>query len=109
MNRQIIELLNAALECSVFVSPLDPGLSYDELLEVGKRADFQPGEIRDALRHVGENQIGSKRLVPSSHTRSTWHPFFPEEPEFRNFDAFDFVVSEFNDLVRAEGVNAAQM
>src|SRR5690349_22530297 len=28
MNREISELLKAALECSVFINPTDPGLSY---------------------------------------------------------------------------------
>jgi hypothetical protein len=41
MNQEIISLLNAALECSIFLSPTEPGLSYEEILEVGERAGFQ--------------------------------------------------------------------
>lgn len=48
MNQEIINLLKTAVECSVFLSPTDPGLSYEEILEVGKRAGFQAGEVGDA-------------------------------------------------------------
>jgi len=43
MNQEIITFLKAALECSVFLDPTDPGLSYEEILEVGKRVGWQPG------------------------------------------------------------------
>jgi hypothetical protein len=35
--------------------------------------------------------------------------FFSEEPDYRNFDAFDFVVSELNARVKADGVRNAQL
>jgi hypothetical protein len=49
MNQEIVALLKAALECSIYVSPLDPGLTYSELLEIGKTAGYLEGEINDAL------------------------------------------------------------
>jgi hypothetical protein len=52
MNQQVITFLKAALECSVFVSPLDPGLTGEEIGEIGRRAGYQDGEINDALRYA---------------------------------------------------------
>ena len=40
MNQELIAFLKAALECSVYVAPLEPGLTYDELIEVGKGAGY---------------------------------------------------------------------
>jgi hypothetical protein len=53
MNQEIISLLKAALECSIYLNPTDPGLSYEEILEVGKRLGFQAGEVGDAARYAG--------------------------------------------------------
>jgi hypothetical protein len=93
MNQEIINLLKAAVECSVFLNPTEPGLSYEEILEVGKRAGFQAGEVRDAAPHAGERPIGVKRTIPDASVRMSWVFFFHEEPDYRNFDALDFVVS----------------
>jgi hypothetical protein len=42
-------------------------------------------------------------------TRASWVFFFHEEPEYRNFDAFDFVVSELNARVKADGARNAEL
>jgi hypothetical protein len=73
-----------------FVAPRVVGVTYDELIEVGKRAGYQAGEIGDALRFV-----------------TTPYFFSREDPDYRNFDAFDFVVAELNALARAEGAARA--
>jgi hypothetical protein len=65
MNQEIVSLLKAALECSIYVSPTDPGLSYVELGEIATRAGYLEGEINDALRHVGTGVFGRSRIVPS--------------------------------------------
>ncbi len=109
MNREIISFLKAALECSVFVAPLEPGLTYEELIEIGKRADYQPGEIGDALRFVTNQHFGQKRLLPDQGTTASWIFLRREDPDYRNFDAFDFVVAELNSLARAEGAAKAQL
>ena len=49
-NQEITSLLKAAIECSIFISPTDPGLTYQELLEVGKRSDV--GGLRVTPFHV---------------------------------------------------------
>jgi len=109
MNQEIISFLKAALECSVFVAPLEPGLSYEELIEVGKRAHYQQGEVGDALRFVTTQHFATKRLLPDHGTTASWIFFTREEPDYRNFDAFDFVISELNALARAEGAASALM
>lgn len=107
MNQEIISFLKAALECSVFVAPLEPGLTYDELIEVGKGAGYQQGEIGDALRFVTTQFFGRKRLVPDQSTTASWIFLQREDPDYRNFDAFDFVVAELSALARAEGAAKA--
>ena len=52
---------------------------------------------------------GVKRFMPGPGTYTSWVFYFPEEPELRNFEAFDFVVSALNDRVRADGVANAQL
>jgi hypothetical protein len=109
MNQEIINLLKAAVECSVFLSPTDPGLSYEEILEVGKRAGFLDGEVADAARHAGDPARGYKRIIPDATTRQSWVFLFPEEPDYRNFVAFDFAISELNARVRADSMAKAQL
>ena len=48
MNNEIISFLKTALECSVLIDPVNPGLTYEELSEIGKRAGYRDGEINDA-------------------------------------------------------------
>jgi hypothetical protein len=109
MNQEIINFLKAALECSVFLDPTSPGLSYDEILEVGRRVDLQAGEISDALQYATKQFSGAKRLLPDDNTVLSWAFLFPEEPEYRDFSAFDFVVSELNSRVRADGAANAHL
>jgi hypothetical protein len=108
-NQEIVSLLNAALECSIFLSPTDIGLSYDELLELGRRAAYQEGEIGDAARQVGEYSQRYKRIIPNETTRAQWVFLFKEEPDLRNMAAFDFIIAELNDRVKAVGAANAQV
>lgn len=109
MNQEIINFLRAALECSVFLDPTEPGLSYEEILEVGRRVGWQAGEIGDALQYATKQFIGAKRILPDDNTVASWVFFFHEEPDYRNFDAFDFVVSELNARARADGAANARL
>lgn len=93
----------------MFLNPTDPGLSYDELFEVAKRLEWRDGEIRDALPHVGNRIIGARRILPDNHTLASWNLFFGEDPEYRKFDAFDFVVAHLNDEVKDVGAANAQL
>ncbi len=107
MNQELISFLKAALECSIFVAPQDAGLTYEELIEVGKKADYQAGEIGDALRFVTTPHFGSARLLPDKNEMASWVFFSREDPDYRNFDAFDFVIAELNALAKADGATRA--
>jgi hypothetical protein len=109
LDQDIITFLRAAIECSVLLDPLDPGLAYDEILEVGRRVGYQAGEIGDNLKYVTTQFFGSKRLVLDANMTASWIFLEREEPEFRNFDAFDFVVSELNALAKSEGAARARL
>lgn len=109
MNQEIISLLKTAIECSVLIDPTNPGLTFLELQEIGKRAGYQEGEVNDALPHVGAAFFGVPRVLPNPIDRQSWIFFFPEEPDYRNFEAFDFVVSELNALTRSEGIARARI
>lgn len=105
----VIQFIQAALECSVYVEPREPGLTREEVFEVGKRAGFQDGEIGDALAHARLQHSALRYLLPGSQA-AMWHIFiFREEPDYRNLTAFDFALSELQASVRAEGVKNAQL
>lgn len=108
----ITRFFQTALESSFHLAPREPGLTYAELLEIGQRGGFQDGEIRDALPQVVVQTFGggSKRLIPNSTMIQHWAIFpLTQNPEFRNFDAFDFVMSEMNSIIRAMGGLAARI
>jgi len=110
MNQEIVALLKAALECSVYLSPRNPGLTGEELAEIGTKAGYLAGEVNDALPFVATAYFGRpRRLLPSEQDTSFWAIFFPEEPEYKNFDALDFVFDELNMRLRSEGVARAQI
>ena len=70
--QQVVQFVQAALECSVYLAPKAPGLTYDEVTEAGKRSGFQAGEIGDALRQVAVQQAPvlqvRDRLLPDHST-----------------------------------------
>jgi len=111
-NLKVQNFLKAALECSVYLAPTEPGLTYNELLEVGSRAGLQPGEISDALYHIATQHIGrpNARLLPNANAMVLWIHFMrPEEPEYRNPQAFDFVFEQLGASARAYGARSARL
>jgi hypothetical protein len=109
MNREIGLLLNAAIECSIYVSPRDPGLTDQELVEIAKRAGYLDGEVNDALRQVGDRSFGGSRVMPSQVETVTWQFFFSEEPDYKDYAALDLVFEELNLRLRSEGAARAQI
>ena len=64
-SQDVIAFVRAALECSVYLAPLDPGLSYEDLLVVGKAAGYQEGEIDDAIHAAHLDSFGyGRRFKP---------------------------------------------
>jgi len=57
------KFIREALECSVFISPREPGLTFEEINEIGTRLGFQRGEIGDAFVKMSlqSNGRGSKQ------------------------------------------------
>jgi hypothetical protein len=109
MDQEIISLLKAALECSVYVSPRDPGLTYEELATIGTTAGYLEGEVNDALRHVGSRFYGVPRIAPAEQDIGQWAFYFPENPEYKDYAALDFVFDELNLRLRSEGEARAQI
>jgi hypothetical protein len=103
--------IREALECSVFVSPREPGLTFDEIREIGARLKYEPGEIGDAFPRMQLRSLDreSKRWAPEHHTLFNWKFYLPEEPEYRNFAAFDFIFTEFGKLAKSMGGARAQI
>src|SRR5580692_1714112 len=108
-RQKLVEFVQAALECSIHLSPRDPGLTREELFEIGKRVDFEEGEIADALPSAGaQARLGNAKLKP--HNRVTSSEFhFHEEPDYRNVAAFDLVVEQLQALARSHGAANAQL
>ena len=110
-KQEINRLLVAALECSFYVAPKEPGLTYEELLEVGSRLSLQQGETSDAISETVTQYFGGKnsRLLPNKEALH-WHAFlFVEEPDYRNAHAFDFLYEQFAESARAHGARNARV
>jgi hypothetical protein len=111
-SQQVVQLLQAAIEASVYIAPTEPGLTLTELFEIGNRIGLKDGEISDAMPQVATQYFGqpNRRLLLPEHL---WHLsgflIFREEPDLRSVEAFDFVVSQLNDLTRDVGSGKAQL
>ena len=91
------DLVKTALEASVYVAPLDHGLTMEELKKVAERFGRGAGPLLDTIRKLDHvtNESGRWKLG-----RGTWHghEFFmfgrwePTDP--RNFDALDLPLNE---------------
>lgn len=107
--QRVQKFIAETIECSVFANPREPGLTYAEIKEVGARVGFKDGEIGDAFRTMGLYPLnrGSQLLGPDQQTQVSWKFYMPEDPEYRDFDAFDFIYTEFRELARNVGQAAA--
>jgi hypothetical protein len=105
-RQEIAKFLSGAIEASVYVSPRDPGLTLDELHEVGSRLGLKNGEINDALASMTVQAIGrDRRLMLERHVWQTAGSFaMAEDPELRDIKAFDFVVLQLNERAREVGL-----
>lgn len=108
--QQVAGFLTAALECSVYVSPMKPGLTYDELVEFGRLVGIQPGEIGDAMQQVSKTYFGVPMILPDPTKIIGWvAPHIIEEPDFRNFTAFDFWHAAMSESAKANGAALARL
>ena len=112
MNQEIISFLKAALECSIYVCPLSPGLEYNELVQAAKSADFFDGEIHDAIPQAVTLYwgAGDAKILPKQEDMIILSIFgFPEEPDYRNPVAFHRVFEEMRLVLRQKGAANAQI
>ncbi len=101
--QKITQFLEAALECSVYVAPKQPGLTYQELVEIGKQAGYQDGELTDAILQVTQRcDVDAKRYQPKQD--AFWNSFVQlQTPDYRNVEAFDFLQSQIDDVLKSQG------
>jgi hypothetical protein len=105
-RQQLTEFLQAALECSVYLAPKEPGLTPTELVEAGRPLGFQEGEIGDVLPGVTGQTHGDGKLQPI--VPLDWDDFLQAQaPDYRNIKAFDFACSQLRDLTRSVGAAKA--
>ncbi|CAA2161196.1 hypothetical protein MBRA_06356 [Methylobacterium brachiatum] len=109
MNREFNALLRQALLCSVFVDPTDPGLTDAEIYEIGRLAGFQDGEIGDTIPSVSRQDYGRFRSVATNHDLLFSEIVETSNPPLLNRDAADFVRTEMNARIRADGVRGARL
>ena len=66
MQFEVGDFLAAALECSIYVSPTEPGLTKQELVESCLRAGYKQGESSDAVQggDFGSAPGSRSRLLP---------------------------------------------
>lgn len=104
-TQEIVSVVQAALECSIYRAPTEPGLTWDEIIQCVRHLGYDDGEIADALRTLSQQREG-KRYMPTYHQVMG---FFYEstEPDFRNLDAIDFIFRQMRDIARKEGIARA--
>jgi predicted nucleotide-binding protein len=105
-HQPVTSFLRAAMECSIYHAPTEPGLTVDELIAAGEAAGFLPGEIDDAFPYVTTQTSGGrdKRLPLNPDQVIHLMIFIPrEEPDYRNLAAFDFVIAELRQSARMHG------
>jgi hypothetical protein len=113
LHSETLKLLVAALEASVYAAPREPGLSREELFEVGRRHGRKDGEIGDAINELSRQGAGAggqwRWMLPDIWFTTAWWLGIGEEPELRNPSAFDFVYGELSELARNVGIAKAHL
>ncbi len=107
--RDIVQVLETALECSYYYAPNDAGLTLDELIEIGSRLEIRKGELSDAVISQGLSRNRNNRF---EHGPTLVHKFMGPgmlNPDYRPLKEMDFIHSELKELARNEGVANAKM
>lgn len=109
-RNRLIGFLKSCIECSIYIAPTDPGLTFGELVEAGRSIGLLPGEISDAMSHVTTEHGVGGRLMPGPNDTALWLIFYPPEvPDYRNPKAFDFVFAEMHEPARVYGAQGARL
>jgi hypothetical protein len=109
-TQKIISLLTTALECSFYVSPKNPGLTFDELLGFGRHFGLEAGVIADAMAQVTTMYVGQRMIQPDPNKVLSWiAPHIVETPEYINIAAFDFWSASLHESAKANGIARARL
>ncbi|MEQ8461739.1 MAG: hypothetical protein RLO52_34415 [Sandaracinaceae bacterium] len=101
------QFIRRALRATVFAAPTEHGLTWGELRELASRHDIGEGELRDALgSHLHGRRDGRLVLADRDATDLVW---FFDRDEFRDVDAYQFVVDEFQAVAKTHGQRAAKV
>jgi hypothetical protein len=106
----VSDVLTHALECSIYVSPQEHGLTIEEMIEIASRFDYRQGETRDAIGSVtapayfGDTYFRLDKSTASSRCNF----FFRESPDYRSIPALDFVIQHLRELGREHGAQHAR-
>lgn len=100
------QFIKDAFECSVYVSPRDVGLKVAEIQEAAKLAGYRVGETNDALRSLC--RFVGDRCFPNDDMMFMFGGAsidFNEryEPDFRKWEAFEFVRQELLEVAKDVG------
>lgn len=107
--QEVNHFVETALECTLYLSPAQLGLSTEELVRIGAGFGFEAGEIEDALPGAsGPRRMGDPYLKPNPSPVWDHFPGY-KDPDFRSVAAFDFVYNELRALVRSEGKARARL
>src|SRR5271165_5500207 len=84
------------------------GVCVNRTSTVGTRLERQRGEVSDNIRFAQFDISRNRRFIPDRNFATIWLCFTPQEdPDYRDVLAFDFVISELNKIVRANGAAGA--
>jgi hypothetical protein len=100
-GQEVSTYINAVFEASIFLNPASPGLSLKEALEAARRGGYQEGESLKEISQIVPDFLNSsdRRLVPTSKVFAAWGNFnVPQNPDFRNVLAFEFLHWELRKL-----------
>lgn len=108
MDNDNEQLITTLLEATIYESPTDPGLSFDELISICQTFDKGKGELTDSLNSLERSEKvewkGIRRgLTVEGAFQLDGFALFPFEPDPRNPKAFDLVVRELKEIGRHEG------
>lgn len=111
-HQAVTRFLKTALECSIYVQPTDPGLTYAELVDAAKRAEFHDGEIYDAIPYATRLGFGraDDRILPDENDVVQLMFFgISEKPDYRNRAAIHFVFEQLRAVARSQGAAQAKI
>ena len=110
-HQALASLLREAVECSIYLAPDAPGLTPQELIEVGSRLGYQEGEISDALAWpLAHIEMRNGRYLPSIGVMMIYLHFHQtEEPDYRPIAALNFLYAQLGELAKSVGIRNARI